>query len=435
MKKNEIYTVECIDDTNLGSGVARIENQVVFIPRAMKGEKLDTRIVKVDKRYAFGKIEKLIEPSQHRVESACEVERLCGGCQLQYMDYPAQLDLKHRHVSRLFKNVNENIEVEFPIGMEEPFYYRNKAQFPVQVKDGQVLMGFYRQHSNDIIPCKECKIQSKEINEIYQYIQEKIRVSQAKGLRHIFIRTSNTEAQVVFIGKFENNFKPLINGLTAKFPQITSIVFNKNLRKDNVILGDQEKVLFGRNYLIQECLGNKVELHFKSFYQVNSSQMEKLYKTAIESARLSRDMTCVELYSGVGTIGMTVSKYVKKVIGVEIVKEAVANAKRNCKLNNITNCEYICEDASIFAKKAKEKGLKIDVLFVDPPRKGMTDQGIQDIVCLNPKQVIYVSCNPDTLARDLKVFEKEGYTCSVVKPVDMFPQTTGLECVAVLKKD
>lgn len=434
MKKNEIYTVECVDDTNLGSGVAKIDNQVVFIPRAIRGEKLETRIVKVDKRYAFGRIENIIEPSNDRTESACEVEKLCGGCQLQYMNYQAQLDLKHRHVSRLFKKVNENIEVEFPIGMDEPFYYRNKAQFPVQVKDGEVLMGFYRQHSNDIIPCKECKIQSKEINEIYQYIQEKIRVSQAKGLRHIFIRTSDTEAQVVFIGKFENNFKPLINGLIAKFPNITSIVFNKNLRKDNVILGDQEKVLYGRNYLMQECLGNQVELHFKSFYQVNSKQMEKLYKTAIESAHLTKDMTCVELYSGVGTIGMAVSKYVKKVIGVEIVKEAVQNARRNCKINRIQNCEYICKDASVFAKEAKEKGLEIDVLFVDPPRKGMSDQGIQDIVCLHPKQVIYVSCNPDTLARDLKVFEQEGYTCSKVKPVDMFPQTTGLECVAVLSR-
>lgn len=429
MKKNEEYIVTCIDDTDLNSGVVKIDDMVVFVPNLLIGEKAKIKIVKVNKKYAFGIITQLLGPSINRQELTCEVAKTCGGCQLQYMKYAYQLDYKYKHVKKLF----EDIEVKPILGMDSPWYYRNKAQFPVKIKDGKVQMGFYRQHSNDIVTCKECKIQDFTINEIFGFIQKHITIEMAEGLRHIFIRHSNTdEIQVVFIGKNEKNVFSLSKLLKNTFSNITSIVFNYNTRNDNVILGDTYKVLYGNDYIIEKCLGNKVKLHFKSFFQVNPIQMEVLYNQAIKAANLSGNETCIDMYAGTGTIGMAVSKHAKSVIGVEIVKEAVDNANENTKMNHLHNCHYVCQDATDFAHEHKND--KIDVVFIDPPRKGMTENGIQDTVTMQPEKIIYVSCNPKTLSRDLKIFKNYGYQCEYVQPVDMFCQTTGLECVAKLVK-
>ena len=429
MKKNEEYIVTCIDDTDLNSGVVKIDDMVVFVPNLLIGEKAKIKIVKVNKKYAFGIITQLLGPSINRQELTCEVAKTCGGCQLQYMKYAYQLDYKYKHVKKLF----EDIEVKPILGMDSPWYYRNKAQFPVKIKDGKVQMGFYRQHSNDVVTCKECKIQDFIINEIFGFILKHITIEMAEGLRHIFIRHSSTdEIQVVFIGKNEKNVFSLSKLLKNTFSNITSIVFNYNTRNDNVILGDTYKVLYGNDYIIEKCLGNKVKLHFKSFFQVNPIQMEVLYNQAIKAANLSGNETCIDMYAGTGTIGMAVSKHAKSVIGVEIVKEAVDNANENTKMNHLDNCHYVCQDATDFAHEHKND--KIDVVFIDPPRKGMTENGIQDTVTMQPEKIIYVSCNPKTLSRDLKIFKNYGYQCEYVQPVDMFCQTTGLECVAKLVK-
>ena len=429
MKKNEEYIVTCIDDTDLNSGVVKIDDMVVFVPNLLIGEKAKIKIVKVNKKYAFGIITQLLGPSINRQELTCEVAKTCGGCQLQYMKYAYQLDYKYKHVKKLF----EDIEVKPILGMDSPWYYRNKAQFPVKIKDGKVQMGFYRQHSNDVVTCKACKIQDFTINEIFGFIQKHITIEMAEGLRHIFIRHSSTdEIQVVFIGKNEKNVFSLSKLLKNTFSNITSIVFNYNTRNDNVILGDTYKVLYGNDYIIEKCLGNKVKLHFKSFFQVNPIQMEVLYNQAIKAANLSGNETCIDMYAGTGTIGMAVSKHAKSVIGVEIVKEAVDNANENTKMNHLDNCHYVCQDATDFAHEHKSD--KIDVVFIDPPRKGMTENGIQDTVTMQPEKIIYVSCNPKTLSRDLKIFKNYGYQCEYVQPVDMFCQTTGLECVAKLSK-
>lgn len=429
MKKNEEYIVTCIDDTDLNSGVVKIDDMVVFVPNLLIGEKAKIKIVKVNKKYAFGIITQLLEPSINRQELTCEVAKTCGGCQLQHMKYAYQLDYKYKHVKKLF----EDIEVKSILGMDSPWYYRNKAQFPVKIKDGKVQMGFYRQHSNDVVTCKECKIQDFTINKIFGFIQKHITIEMAEGLRHIFIRHSSTdEIQVVFIGKNEKNILSLSKLLKNTFSNITSIVFNYNTRNDNVILGDTYKVLYGNDYIIEKCLGNKVKLHFKSFFQVNPIQMEVLYNQAIKVANLSGNETCIDMYAGTGTIGMAVSKHAKSVIGVEIVKEAVDNANDNTKMNHLDNCHYICQDATDFAHDHKDD--KIDVIFIDPPRKGMTENGIKDTITMQPDKIIYVSCNPKTLSRDLKIFKNYGYQCEYVQPVDMFCQTTGLECVAKLVK-
>lgn len=429
MKKNEEYIVTCIDDTDLNSGVVKIDDMVVFVPNLLIGEKAKIKIVKVNKKYAFGIIIELLKPSINRQELTCEVAKTCGGCQLQHMSYAYQLDYKYKHVKKLF----EGIEVKPILGMDNPWYYRNKAQFPVKIKDGKVQMGFYRQHSNDVVTCKECKIQDHVINEVFSFIQKKITLKMAQDLRHVFIRHSSTdEIQVVFIGKNEKNIVSLSDQLKNTFANITSIVFNYNTRNDNVILGDTYKVLYGNDSIIEECLGNKVKLHFKAFFQVNPKQMEVLYSQAIKAANLSGNETCIDMYAGTGTIGMAVSQYAKSVIGVEIVKEAVDNANDNTKMNHLDHCHYVCQDATDFAHDHKED--KIDVIFIDPPRKGMTENGIKDTITIQPDKIVYVSCNPKTLSRDLKIFKEYGYQCEYVQPVDMFCQTIGLECVAKLTK-
>lgn len=429
MKKNEEYIVTCIDDTDLNSGVVKIDDMVVFVPNLLIGEKAKIKIVKVNKKYAFGIIIELLKPSINRQELTCEVAKTCGGCQLQHMSYAYQLDYKYKHVKKLF----EGIEVKPILGMDNPWYYRNKAQFPVKIKDGKVQMGFYRQHSNDVVTCKECRIQDHVINEVFSFIQKKITLKMAQDLRHVFIRHSSTdEIQVVFIGKNEKNIVSLSDQLKNTFANITSIVFNYNTRNDNVILGDTYKVLYGNDSIIEECLGNKVKLHFKAFFQVNPKQMEVLYSQAIKAANLSGNETCIDMYAGTGTIGMAVSQYAKSVIGVEIVKEAVDNANDNTKMNHLDHCHYVCQDATDFAHDHKED--KIDVIFIDPPRKGMTENGIKDTITMQPDKIVYVSCNPKTLSRDLKIFKEYGYQCEYVQPVDMFCQTIGLECVAKLTK-
>ena len=429
MKKNEEYIVTCIDDTDLNSGVVKIDDMVVFVPNLLIGEKAKIKIVKVNKKYAFGIIIELLKPSINRQELTCEVAKTCCVCQLQHMSYAYQLDYKYKHVKKLF----EDIEVKPILGMDNPWYYRNKAQFPVKIKDGKVQMGFYRQHSNDVVTCKECKIQDHVINEVFSFIQKKITLKMAQDLRHVFIRHSSTdEIQVVFIGKNEKNIISLSDQLKNTFANIKSIVFNYNTRNDNVILGDTYKVLYGNDSIIEECLGNKVKLHFKAFFQVNPKQMEVLYSQAIKAANLSGNETCIDMYAGTGTIGMAVSQHAKSVIGVEIVKEAVDNANDNTKMNHLDHCHYVCQDATDFAHDHKED--RIDVIFIDPPRKGMTENGIKDTITMQPDKIVYVSCNPKTLSRDLKIFKEYGYQCEYVQPVDMFCQTIGLECVAKLTK-
>ena len=249
-------------------------------------------------------------------------------------------------------------------------------------------------------------------------------------MRHAY---KTNECQIVFIGSKRNNFDDLIQKLIQKFPDIQSVVFNLNTRKDNVILGKDYEVLYGREFIYESCLSNKVKLHFKSFYQVNPVQMEVLYEQAIKAADLNKDMRCIELYSGVGTIGMAVSKYVKEVIGVEIVQEAVKNAKENCRINQI-------ETVVIFVKmplnlpESAHKRRADRCCIVDPPRKGMTPQGIEDISTIQPEKIVYISCNPETLIRDLILFKEQGYSCKFIQPVDMFCQTTGLECVVLIER-
>jgi 23S rRNA (uracil1939-C5)-methyltransferase len=437
MKKNDVIKLTATDLSREGYGVAHYENKAVFIADLLPEEEADVKIIKVLSKYAIGIVIKRYNDATTRISPKCPVAKVCGGCQIAHIDYPAQLAFKNQWMERLFKSVDEKIEVRPILGCKEPYHYRNKAQFPVQSDGKTMKMGFYRKRSNDIVPCAQCEIQSEKINEVYAWIQEHLSPALGFYLRHIFIRHSKAtgQVQVVWIGSTPGMFKQISKELYEAFDEVVSVIFNENERNDNVILGEKSQVLAGVEYLQEECLGNTIELSFKSFFQVNPDQMNVLYQQALQAANLKKDDVLIDLYAGTGTIGLAAAKHVKEVIGIEIVEDAVKNANENARINHIENARYICQDASEFAAEFSASDQKADVIIVDPPRKGLTSQGIEDICTIAPERLVYISCNPDTLARDLKLFKEKGYQTKFVQPVDMFAHTTGIETVAFLFKE
>lgn len=434
MKKNDEFEFECTDLSDQGFGIGHKDGLTVFVSDLLPQEKAIIRIIKMQKTYAIGKVVKRLVTSKDRVQPACGQAGKCGGCALLHVNYERQLAYKEKQLKDLFEKVDPNIEVLPPLGMDYPYYYRNKAQFPIGVKDGKVVGGFYKARSNEIVPVEQCMIQSKKINEIYKWVLDHLSTTQAESLRHLFIRHSDAtgQVQVVFIGRENRGLNELTQKLVAAFPEVSSVVFNENKRNDNVILSDKYTVLYGSDSLAEKCLDLDIQLHFKSFFQVNPKQMEVLYSQALALADLHQTDEVIELYSGTGTIGLLAARQAGHVTGVEIVPEAVENAKENQKRNGIENADFICMDATKFAHQNTRPA---DVVMVDPPRKGMTPQGIEDIAALAPKRVVYISCNPRTLARDLGEFKKLGYRAIKIQPVDMFPNTTGMECAALIVKD
>lgn len=433
MNKNQIYTAECEDITDQGYGVVHIDGKTVFVRNLLPGEKAEIQVIKPFKKYAIARVVRRLTDSVERTQPRCRYAEQCGGCSFMHMDYQAQLAYKQRQLQELFSHVSPDIQVEPVLGMKEPYHYRNKAQFPVQTENGKIKAGFYKVRSNDIVDMDNCLIQDPRINEVFYWIRQHLPLKTAENLRHIFIRCSRKtgQMQVAFISRSREGLDAFAAQLKKAFPAVTSILYNENLRSDNVILGEKYEVLEGSDSILEECLGLKIKLHFKSFFQVNPEQMEVLYTKALEMADLKPDDTVIELYAGTGTIGMLASRQCREVIGVEIVQEAVDNAMENVKLNHISNASYVCQDATDFAA---ENVRKADVLIVDPPRKGMTTQGIQDICTLEPEKVVYISCNPRTLARDLELFMKQGYECPVIQPVDMFAHSNNIECIALLNR-
>lgn len=431
LKKNQVCRVKAESISDQGYGIACVDGKTVFVKNLLPGEEAEIRIIKDAGNYAVAVAEKRLSDSPERTEPKCPKAGICGGCSFQHMSYEAQLAYKTRELRHLFGEVSKEIEVKEILGMEDPWNYRNKAQFPIAVKDGQIVSGFYRPHSNDIVEIRNCPIQAVRINEVFAWLQDHMEVKTASVLRHLYIRESSTgQIQVVFIGRENRDLERLSDEMVRAFPEITSVLFNRNEREDNVILGDDYSILYGKDTLTENCLGLKISLHFKSFYQVNPRQMEVLYSQALQMADLSKEDQVIELYSGTGTIGLLAAREAGHVTGVEIVPEAVKNANENRKANGIENAEFVCMDASEFARENRNRA---DVVMVDPPRKGMSSQGIEDICRLSPERIVYISCNPRTLARDLKVFLEEGYACPVIQPVDMFAHTSGVECVALLK--
>jgi 23S rRNA (uracil1939-C5)-methyltransferase len=448
IEKNETYHVTFEDLTHDGAGVAKVEEFPIFVAGALPGEEGKVKITKVKKGYAFGRLMDLEKESEYRVEPACPIYKNCGGCQLQHMSYEGQLVAKHKQVTEVLARIGQiqDVIVHPVLGMDEPWRYRNKAQVPVGEREGGLVAGFYQQRSHEITEMEECLIQEQVNDEIVQAakkICEKYGVrayneERHKGnLRHIMVRYGQVtgEAMVVLVTREESlpNEKQIIQQITTISPKIKSIVQNVNPKRTNVIMGDKTKVLWGEEYIYDYIGDIKFAISARSFYQVNPKQTKVLYDKALDYAQLNGTETVIDAYCGIGTISLFLAQRAKHVYGVEIVPEAVSDAKRNAKLNGIENVDFGVGEAEKVIPWWYAQGIRADVIVVDPPRKGCDEALLQTIIDMKPEKVVYVSCNPATLARDLKVLEAGGFRTVEVQPVDMFPHTTHVECVVVLE--
>ncbi len=410
-----------------GQGIARTEDGlVVFVKGMIKGEEADVKIIAEKKNYSFGIIDRLIVRSPYRIDSDCPISYKCGGCDFRYIDYNHQLALKKDILLNTFKGY----EVNDIIPDDDPYYYRNKVQIPV--RDHQ--MGFYRKFSNDIVVFDDCLIESKIANRIIEDLKLFFKENRIdRYFRHILIKHAKGTGEVM-IGLIVNTFDIETDGivkfLCERYPEICSIILNLNDQDTNVVLGKEEKLLYGRDYIYDIFDGIKVKISLKSFYQVNHGQMLKLYSLIREFSDADEDSDVLDLYCGIGTISLYLARFARKVTGVEIVKEAVDNAKDNAKLNGMDNAEFILSDAS---KNMDEYIAGKDIVVVDPPRKGISKELIDSFNKNRIKKIVYVSCNPATLSRDLEML-KEDYDIGKIQPVDMFPWTTHVECVVGMQR-
>ena len=447
VEKNKEYIVEIVDTGYKGEGIAKIDDFAIFIPNAIKGEKMKIKIIKVLTSYAFGKIIEIIEPSKNRLESDCSTYKRCGGCNLRHVKYDETLKIKQNLVQSLVnKTLKNKIKVKETIGMENPYYYRNKAQFPIgKDKENNVVMGVFANRTHEIIPIEECFIQNKEIQKLSKFILEFIKENDIsvydetsrKGLiRHIVtkigIKTNEIMCIIVINGKEIPKEKELTMQIIKKFPNVKTIVKNINTKNTNVIMGEKNEKIYGDGY-IEDKLGEytfKISPH--SFYQVNPVQAEKLYSIGVEAANINKEDVVFDLYCGIGTISLFMAKYAKKVYGVEIVEQAIKDAKENAKINNIKNTEFIAGNTKLILDDLiNNKKIIPNVVMVDPPRKGLDNRSVENILKIMPNRFVYISCNPATLVRDLAKFE-EMYEIKSIQPVDMFPFTAHVECVVAM---
>lgn len=448
IQKNQEYVVDIIDNGFEGEGIAKIDDFAIFIPGAIKGEKIKILIVKVLSSHAFGKIVEIIEESEFRQKADCTTYKRCGGCNLRHVKYEQTLKMKQNAVQSLVnKTLKNKINVQETIGMENPFHYRNKAQYPLgRSKDGKPIIGVFANRTHEVIPMEKCYIQNPNSEKIAKFILEFIKKNNLsiydeisrKGLfRHIVIKvgikTNEIMCVLVINGKAIPKEKELIKELTQRFPNIKTIVKNINTKNTNVILGQENINIYGNGY-IKDILG---EYTFKisplSFYQVNPIQAEKLYNLGVEQAQITKNDIVFDLYCGIGTISIFMSKYAKKVYGVEIVKDAVKDAIENAGINNVTNTEFYAGDVEIILDELiNKKNIVPNVVMVDPPRKGLDKNSINNIMKIKPRKIVYISCNPATLIRDLACFE-ELYYIRTITPVDMFPFTSHVECCSLIE--
>lgn len=452
VEKNNEYILEIVGVGYEGEGIAKIDGYPIFIEGAIYGEKVRALIVKAKKNFAYGKLLEVLEVSEDRVEPKCIYYKRCGGCSLQHIDYKKQLDYKHERVKDCISKIGGLSKelVKYPLGMDIPERYRNKVQLPVGMVKGKLSIGFYAPRSHDIIDLDTCLIQDKiadKVTEMTRTWIEKYKIMPAtidgkfnpKGLiRHIMIRRGfktnevmvvlvTTKKDIPYISEFVEMIKNNIDG-------IKSIIQNINEKDTNVILGEKCITLWGEN-IITDYIGNfKFKISPLSFFQVNPNQTEVLYSKALEYTALTGEETVFDAYCGTGTITLFLSQKAKKVYGVEIIKEAIHNAKENANINSVDNAEFFVGKSEEIIPDLIEKGINPDVIVVDPPRKGCDIKLLEAIGKAKPKRVVYVSCDPSTLARDLKILEDLGYKTEEVQPVDMFPHTAHVETICLMSK-
>lgn len=446
-KKNEIKEIEITGLTNEGYGVGKSEGIVIFVPFTAVGDKLKVRILKANSSHCYGKIEEVIIPSPDRIEPDCEVFGKCGGCELRHISYEAELKAKEGFVRDAFIRIG-GIDTEFLpiIPNSSPNEYRNKTQYPVRKNEnGETVCGFFAGRSHRIIPCENCRLEQNIFKEIKRFIldfakEHKISVyneSEHSGvLRHICIRKGHYTEEIcvtIVVRRFVPQLKPLASLLSKNFPDIKSITANINKDKTNVIYGSEEKLLYGVPFITDKMCGKTFSVSPLSFYQVNTPMAEILYKKAAELAEPD-GKTIIDLYCGAGTIGLTMADKAKKVIGIEIIENAVANAKENAALNNAENVRFICGDAGKATDILVREKVKADVVILDPARKGCDEKTLKNIIEFNPERIVMISCNAVTAARDCSMLEKNGYKCASVQAVDLFSRTRHIECIIKLNR-
>ena len=439
----KIIKGKAVDLSSEGKGVVKNRNDIIFVDGLFPGEEADIELMYQRAGVYFGKVRKLYNLSKERIQPRCKICTSCGGCQYQQLDYQAQFKYKTKRVKEALTRIaHTKCEVLPCIGASNPYNYRNKIQVPfVKDKKGVVKFGFYKENSHIIMPIKECAIEDKKAAPILWDIKlllEDMNIpiyneDSGKGiLRYVLIRTSyHYDELMVVLVTTQMNFpgqRNFINELISKHPEITTIVENVNSRKTNVILGDKEKVLYGPGHIKDDILGLSFEISASSFFQINPEQVEKLYTCALDLIDFSKKEIVLDAYSGVGTIGLIAARNAKKVISVEINKFAHKNAIENAKRNNVSNIEFICDDAGKFISNYEGD---IDVLIMDPPRSGSDETFLSTVMNKRIKKVIYVSCNPETLARD-NAYLSKLYEVKYVQPVDMFPMTAHVETVVEL---
>ena len=446
--KNQIYEAIVTDYTSEGQGVAHIEGCAVFIPNAIAGEKVLVRIEKAQKTWAAGKIVELQEKSPHRVNRECPVAKLCGGCDFWHMDYAEETRLKAERVRNCLNRLGgENLE-EVPILAAPTCYgYRNKAQYPVSAKKNRAFAGFFRAGTHQVVENDRCLILPEETDRVKDLVMDYVNqyrvtaydeVAHKGLLRHIYVRRGNVSGEILVCLVINGNKIPKPEALIErlkKVPGFATLVLSVNTKKGNAVLGDAFITLYGPGYIEDTLCGLNFRLSPRSFYQVNHHQAQRLYRAAIEQAEITKNDTVLDLYCGVGTITLAMASAAGRVIGVEVIEQAVADARDNARRNGIENAEFFCGDAGQAALELERQGIRADVAVVDPPRKGLNADTIEALSRMAPRRIVYVSCDPATLARDVALLKERGYVLKNAMAADLFPRCAHVESIVCLSRE
>lgn len=446
MEKNQIVELEITDLSYEAMGVAHYEGLTVFVNNALPGETVKAKILKVKKRFAFAKIEKILKESPDRINVKLNQWVQTGLASLAHIKYDKQLEFKRNQVVNLLKKAHlDGVKVNETLPSPEQTGYRNKAQVPVREVNGQLEIGFFRRHSHDLVPLTNFFTTDPEIDRVLVATRDILRKYEVpaydeihhKGeVRYLDVRRSKANGKLmVILVCLHKDFPqlPKVAAEISQIPEISSVILNYNPKKTNVILGRNDYVVLGEDHLIDKIGDVEFRISPKSFFQINSLQTPRLYGLAIKKADLKANDVVIDAYSGIGTIGLSVAKHVKAVRGMETIREAVEDANANAKLNGIENAQYVTGKAEDVMPRWASEGLKTDVIFVDPPRKGLTPEFINAAAATKPKRIVYISCNPATQIRDLQLLQEKGYHFDEISPVDMFPQTPHVESVTVLE--
>ena len=448
LEKNQIYEALICDYTAEGQGVAKIEGCAVFVPNAIAGERCRIRIEKVGKTWATGKIVEILDRSPHRQNRPCPVAKLCGGCDFHHMDYTEETRLKADRVMQALNRIGGENLTEMPI-LSAPTCrgYRNKAQYPVSQKKGRAYAGFFKAGTHQVIENDRCLILPEETDRVKDIVIDYVNQNSVSVydetthtglLRHIYVRRGAVSGQILVCLSVNGRTLPKADRLIEKLkavPGFTTLVLTVNTKQGNAILGDEFLTLYGPGYIEDTLCGLHFRLSPRSFYQVNHHQAQRLYDAAIQQAQISREDTVLDLYCGVGTITLCLAKAAGKVIGVEVIPQAVEDAKDNAKRNGIENAEFFCGDAGQAALELEKQGVRPDVVVVDPPRKGLNADTIEALSLMAPKRIVYVSCDPATLARDVTLLKQRGYRLSSAQAADLFPRCAHVESIVCLVRE